>query len=295
MVLQLRRNLNSTRQGLHFILMPESSKQQNPSPLVEVNNLGFSRGSRVIYEQISLTIPRGKVTAIMGPSGIGKTTLLKLIGGQLTPDHGQVLFDGQDIHKLSRHELFEARKRMSMLFQSGALFTDMNVFDNVAFALREHSGLPEAIIRRIVLMKLEAVGLRGAAQLMPSELSGGMQRRAALARAIALEPEMVLYDEPFAGQDPISMGVLVKLIKELSDALNLTSVVVSHDVGEVLSIADYVYVIADKRIIAHGTPAELKQADNPQLRQFIDGMPDGPVPFHYPAQDYQKELLGELD
>lgn len=275
--------------------MPESSKQQNPSPLVEVNNLGFSRGSRVIYEQISLTIPRGKVTAIMGPSGIGKTTLLKLIGGQLTPDHGQVLFDGQDIHKLSRHELFEARKRMSMLFQSGALFTDMNVFDNVAFALREHSGLPEAIICRIVLMKLEAVGLRGAAQLMPSELSGGMQRRAALARAIALEPEMVLYDEPFAGQDPISMGVLVKLIKELSDALSLTSVVVSHDVSEVLSIADYVYVIADKRIIAQGTPAELKQADNPQLRQFIDGMPDGPVPFHYPAQDYQKELLGELD
>ncbi|MGG7092102.1 phospholipid ABC transporter ATP-binding protein MlaF [Shewanella indica] len=275
--------------------MPESSKQQNPSPLVEVNNLGFSRGSRVIFEQISLTIPRGKVTAIMGPSGIGKTTLLKLIGGQLTPDHGEVLFDGQDLHKLSRHELFEARKRMSMLFQSGALFTDMNVFDNVAFALREHSGLPEAIIRRIVLMKLEAVGLRGAAQLMPSELSGGMQRRAALARAIALEPEMVLYDEPFAGQDPISMGVLVKLIKELSDALSLTSVVVSHDVGEVLSIADYVYVIADKRIIAHGTPAELKQADNPQLRQFIDGMPDGPVPFHYPAQDYQKELLGELD
>ncbi|MFV7759210.1 phospholipid ABC transporter ATP-binding protein MlaF [Shewanella algae] len=275
--------------------MPESSKQQNPSPLVEVNNLGFSRGSRVIYEQISLTIPRGKVTAIMGPSGIGKTTLLKLIGGQLTPDNGQVLFDGQDIHKLSRHELFGARKRMSMLFQSGALFTDMNVFDNVAFALREHSGLPEAIIRRIVLMKLEAVGLRGAAQLMPSELSGGMQRRAALARAIALEPEMVLYDEPFAGQDPISMGVLVKLIKELSDALSLTSVVVSHDVSEVLSIADYVYVIADKRIIAQGTPAELKQADNPQLRQFIDGMPDGPVPFHYPAQDYQKELLGELD
>lgn len=275
--------------------MPESNKQQNPSPLVEVNNLGFSRGSRVIFEQVSLTIPRGKVTAIMGPSGIGKTTLLKLIGGQLTPDHGEVLFDGQDLHKLSRHELFEARKRMSMLFQSGALFTDMNVFDNVAFALREHSGLPEAIIRRIVLMKLEAVGLRGAAQLMPSELSGGMQRRAALARAIALEPEMVLYDEPFAGQDPISMGVLVKLIKELSDALNLTSVVVSHDVGEVLSIADYVYVIADKRIIAHGTSAELKQADNPQLRQFIDGMPDGPVPFHYPAQDYQKELLGELD
>ncbi|QSX34107.1 phospholipid ABC transporter ATP-binding protein MlaF [Shewanella avicenniae] len=265
---------------------------QEQTTLVEVNNLRFSRGSRVIYDDISLKIPRGKVTAIMGPSGIGKTTLLKLIAGQLTPDKGEVLFDGQNIHKLSRNGLFEARKRMSMLFQSGALFTDMNVFDNVAFALREHSELPEAIIRRIVLMKLQAVGLRGAAQLMPSELSGGMQRRAALARAIALEPEMVLYDEPFAGQDPISMGVLVKLIKDLSDALSLTSVVVSHDVTEVLSIADYVYVIAEKRIIAHGTPAQLHQSDNPQLRQFIDGEPDGPVPFHFPAQAYKEELLG---
>ena len=265
---------------------------QEQTTLVEVNNLRFSRGSRVIYEDISLKIPRGKVTAIMGPSGIGKTTLLKLIGGQLYPDKGKVLFDGQNIHKLSRGALFEARKRMSMLFQSGALFTDMNVFDNVAFALREHSGLPEDIIRRIVLMKLEAVGLRGAAQLMPTELSGGMQRRAALARAIALEPEMVMYDEPFTGQDPISMGVLVKLIKELSEALSLTSVVVSHDVAEVLSIADYVYVIAEQKIIAHGTPEELRQTDNPQLRQFIDGEPDGPVPFHFPAQAYKKELLG---
>ncbi|MGL5469768.1 MAG: ATP-binding cassette domain-containing protein, partial [Shewanella sp.] len=218
---------------------------QEQTPLVEIRHLGFSRGQRVIYEDISLSIPRGKVTAIMGPSGIGKTTLLKLIGGQLTPDSGQVLFDGQDVHGASRSQLFELRKRMSMLFQSGALFTDINVFDNVAFALREHSGLPEEIIRTIVLMKLEAVGLRGAAQMMPSELSGGMQRRAALARAIALEPEMVMYDEPFAGQDPISMGVLVKLIRELSDALNLTSVVVSHDVDEVLGIADYVYVVAD--------------------------------------------------
>ncbi|MBT1443901.1 phospholipid ABC transporter ATP-binding protein MlaF [Shewanella sp. JM162201] len=263
--------------------------------LVEIRNLGFSRGERVIYEDISLAIPRGKVTAIMGPSGIGKTTLLKLIAGQLTPDHGEVLFDGVDIHKVSRSELFELRKRMSMLFQSGALFTDINVFDNVAFALREHSGLDEAIIRRIVLMKLEAVGLRGAAQLMPSELSGGMQRRAALARAIALEPEMVMYDEPFAGQDPISMGVLVKLIRELSDALSLTSVVVSHDVGEVLGIADYVYVIADKKIIAEGTPAELKASDDARLRQFIGGEPDGPVPFHYPAADYQKELVGGVN
>ncbi|QSX36704.1 phospholipid ABC transporter ATP-binding protein MlaF [Shewanella sedimentimangrovi] len=265
---------------------------QTASTLVEIRNLGFSRGERIIYDDISLSIPRGKVTAIMGPSGIGKTTLLKLIGGQLTPDQGQVLFDGVDVHQASRSELFELRKRMSMLFQSGALFTDMNVFDNTAFPLREHSGLPESIIRRIVLMKLEAVGLRGAAFLMPNELSGGMQRRAALARAIALEPEMVMYDEPFAGQDPISMGVLVKLIRELSDALNLTSVVVSHDVDEVLGIADYVYVIADRKIIAHGTPAELKQADNPQLKQFIGGEPDGPVPFHYPAADYKKELLG---
>nr|WP_248674471.1 ATP-binding cassette domain-containing protein [Shewanella colwelliana] len=264
-------------------------------PLVEVNNLGFSRGKHVIYEDVSLSIPRGKVTAIMGPSGIGKTTLLKLIGGQLVPDAGWVKVDGVNVHQCNRTELYALRKRMSMLFQSGALFTDMNVFDNVAFALREHSGLPEPIIKRIVLMKLEAVGLRGAAQMMPSELSGGMQRRAALARAIALEPELVLYDEPFAGQDPISMGVLVKLIRDLSDALNLTSVVVSHDVQEVLGIADYVYVLADKRVIAHGTPAELRLADNPKLKQFIGGEPDGPVPFHFPAQDYQKEMLGERD
>lgn len=271
--------------------MTQSMTPQSLTPLVEVRNLGFSHGSRVIYDDISLTIPKGKVTAIMGPSGIGKTTLLKLIGGQLEPTHGQVLFDGHDIHNVGRSELFQLRKRMSMLFQSGALFTDINVFDNVAFALREHSGLPEAIIRNIVLMKLEAVGLRGAAQMMPNELSGGMQRRAALARAIALEPEMVMYDEPFAGQDPISMGVLVKLIRDLSDSLSLTSVVVSHDVTEVLSIADYVYVIADKKVIAKGSPAELRQAANPQLKQFIGGEPDGPVPFHYPAEDYLKELL----
>lgn len=262
-----------------------------PLPLVEIRNLEFKHGSRVIYDDISLTIPRGKVTAIMGPSGIGKTTLLKLIGGQLTPSKGQVLFDGIDVHGASRSQLFELRKRMSMLFQSGALFTDINVFDNVAFALREHSELPENIIRKIVLMKLEAVGLRGAAQLMPNELSGGMQRRAALARAIALEPEMVMYDEPFAGQDPISMGVLVKLIRDLSDSLSLTSVVVSHDVDEVLGIADYVYVIADRKVIAKGSPAELRQANTPQLKQFIGGEPDGPVPFHYPAPDYKEELL----
>lgn len=279
----------------HQSLSHDTESSTETRPLVEVSHLGFSRGSHVIYDDVSLSIPRGKVTAIMGPSGIGKTTLLKLIGGQLRPDTGEVKVDGIDVHKCNRSELFDLRKRMSMLFQSGALFTDMNVFDNVAFALREHSDLPEEIIRRIVLMKLEAVGLRGAAQMMPSELSGGMQRRAALARAIALEPELVLYDEPFAGQDPISMGVLVKLIRELGDALSLTSVVVSHDVQEVLGIADYVYVLADKKVIAHGTPAELKAADNPKLNQFIGGQPDGPVPFHFPAQDYQKEMLGERD
>lgn len=261
--------------------------------LVEIRNLSFSRGEHLIFDDISLCIPRGRVTAIMGPSGIGKTTLLKLIGGQLTPSHGSVLFDGHNVHQCGREQLFNLRKRMSMLFQSGALFTDMNVFDNVAFALREHSGLSESIIGRIVLMKLEAVGLRGAAKMMPTELSGGMQRRVALARAIALEPDMVMYDEPFAGQDPVSMGVLVKLIRELSDALQLTSIVISHDVQEVLGIADYVYVMADKRIIAQGTPAELKCADNSQLKQFIDGEPDGPVPFHFPADSYAQALLDE--
>ncbi len=275
--------------------MSNEQVNEQVKPLVEIKNLSFSRGSRIIYDNISLSIPKGKVTAIMGPSGIGKTTLLKLIGGQLQPDSGCIMVDGIDVHQCNRSELFELRKRMSMLFQSGALFTDMNVLDNVAFALREHSGLPEQIIKRIALMKLEAVGLRGAANMMPNELSGGMQRRAALARAIALEPELILYDEPFAGQDPISMGVLVKLIRELSDALRLTSVVVSHDVQEVLSIADYVYVLADKRVIAEGSPAELKVMDNPKLKQFIGGEPDGPVPFHFPAQDYQKEMLGELD
>lgn len=287
-------HLRSRMAAISSNIMSETSTVLQ-NPLVEIKHLGFSRGEKVIYDDISLTIPKGKVTAIMGPSGIGKTTLLKLIGAQLTPDSGEVLFDGLNMHQLSRTELYQVRKRMSMLFQSGALFTDMNVFDNVAFALREHSGLPETIIRSIVLMKLQAVGLRGAAYMMPSELSGGMQRRAALARAIALEPEMVLYDEPFAGQDPISMGMLVKLIRELSDSLKLTSVVVSHDVKEVLGIADYVYVIADKKVIAEGTPEQLRKSDNPQLIQFINGAPDGPVPFHYPAVDYQQELLSESD
>jgi len=259
--------------------------------LIEIENLTFKRGERVIYNDISLSIPVGKVTGIMGPSGIGKTTLLRLIGGQIKPNSGKILFSGQDIPSLSRHDLYETRKRMSMLFQSGALFTDMSVFDNIAFPIREHSKLPENIIEKIVLMKLEAVGLRGARDLQPSELSGGMARRVALARAIALDPELILYDEPFAGQDPISMGVIVRLIRSLSDALGLTSVVVSHDVPEVMSIADYIYIIAEQKIIGHGTPEQIKKDESPLVKQFVQGRADGPVPFHYEAPNYQNELI----
>ena len=258
--------------------------------LIQIADLSFCHGERVLYDNSSLTIRRGKITAFMGPSGIGKTTLLRLIGGQLRPDSGKVLFDGIDVPTLPRQELYQLRKRMSMLFQSGALFTGLNVFDNVAFPLREHTTLPEELIRTLVLMKLECVGLRGAAQLMPSELSGGMARRAALARAIALDPELIMYDEPFAGQDPITMAVLVKLISQLNKTLGLTSVIVSHDVTEVLSIADYVYLIANRKIVAHGTPEQLRDEANPEVVQFVQGLPDGPVPFHYPASDYLQEL-----
>ena len=259
--------------------------------LIEVKNLTFKRGSRVIYDNLNLQVQKGKITAIMGPSGIGKTTLLKLIGGQLMPERGEILFDGQDICRLSNRELYEVRKRMGMLFQSGALFTDISTFDNVAFSIREHTRLPESLIRQIVLMKLEAVGLRGAAELMPSELSGGMARRAALARAIALDPDLIMFDEPFTGQDPISMGVIVSLIKRLNEALNLTSIVVSHDVQEVLSIADYAYIIADKHVIAEGTSEQLLQSQDPQVVQFLNGEADGPVKFQYPAGNYVEELF----
>ncbi|MGQ0285659.1 phospholipid ABC transporter ATP-binding protein MlaF [Pasteurellaceae bacterium 22721_9_1] len=259
--------------------------------LVEVKNLTFKRGERTIYNNLNLRFEKGKITAIMGPSGIGKTTLLKLIGGQLHPDQGEIFFDGQDICKMSNAELYKIRQRMGMLFQSGALFTDISTFDNVAFPIREHTNLPEALIRKIVLMKLEAVGLRGAAELMPSELSGGMARRAALARTIALDPDLIMYDEPFTGQDPISMGVIISLIKRLNEALNLTSIVVSHDVQEVLSIADYAYIIADKRVIAEGTPKDLLQSQDPQVVQFIKGEEDGPVRFHFPAGDYVEEMF----
>ena len=268
--------------------MTNSNPEAN---LVEIENLTFKRGERVIYDAISLSIPKGKVTAIMGPSGIGKTTLLRLIGGQIKPESGNILFAGKNIPLLSRSDLYEVRKDMSMLFQSGALFTEMSVYDNIAFPIREHTQLSEEIIEKIVLMKLEAVGLLGARHLQPSELSGGMARRVALARAIALDPELILYDEPFAGQDPISMGVIVRLIRSLSDALGLTSIVVSHDVPEVMSIADYIYIVAEKKIIGHGTPEQIRQDSSPLVQQFIQGEADGAVPFHYEAPAYSDELI----
>lgn len=270
--------------------MPEPASDE--SVLVRIRGLGFQRGPRTIFDGVDLDIPRGKITAILGPSGSGKTTLLQLIAGQLRPAVGTVQVDGHNVHALNRKELYRLRKRMSMLFQSGALFTDLTVFENVAFPLREHTRLPEPLIRLLVLMKLEAVGLRGARDLTPSELSGGMSRRVALARAIALDPMMIMYDEPFSGQDPISMGVLVKLIRLLNDALGLTSVIVSHDVAETASIADNMYLIADARVIEHGPPSQLLGSDSAWTRQFMRAEPDGPVPFHYPAATYADDLLG---
>jgi phospholipid/cholesterol/gamma-HCH transport system ATP-binding protein len=269
--------------------MDNSNAPQNT--LVSVRDLTFSRGNNKIFDDISLDFERGKITAIMGPSGTGKTTLLKLIGGQLYPEKGTVTVDGQNVHQLRRKELYELRKRMGMLFQSGALLTDMNVYDNVAFPLREHTHLTESMIRSLVLMKLQAVGLRGAHQLMPNELSGGMARRVALARAIALDPMMILYDEPFTGQDPISMGVLVLLIKALNETLGLTSIIVSHDVEETAKIADYIYVIANGKVVDHGTPAQIEQSSSEWVQQFMKGAADGPVHFHYPAKDYVDDLL----
>lgn len=260
--------------------------------MIDIKSMSFSRGSRQIFDQLTLQIPRGKVTAIMGPSGTGKTTLLKLIAGQLTPDMGQIVVDGLSVHQLARTELFRLRQRMGMLFQSGALLTDLSVFENIALPLREHTELPEFAIRALVLMKLEAVGLRGASELMPAELSGGMSRRVALARAIALDPQMIFYDEPFAGQDPIGMGVLVRLIRSLNDAMGLTSVVVTHDVDEVLSIADHAIVLSGGKVVLSGSVASLRESDDPWVHQFIHGQADGPVAFHYPALDYKQQLLG---
>jgi phospholipid/cholesterol/gamma-HCH transport system ATP-binding protein len=259
--------------------------------LVLVQNLTFLRSGRTIFDNISLTIPRGKITAIMGPSGTGKTTLLKLIGGQLRPHQGQVMVDEQNVHTLRRDDLYTLRKQMGMLFQSGALLTDMSVYENVAFPLREHTDLGESMIRTLVLMKLEAVGLRGARDLMPNELSGGMARRVALARAIALDPKMIMYDEPFTGQDPISMGAIVKLIKALNTTLKLTSIIVSHDVHETAAIADYIYVLSQGKIVGAGTPKEIENSPSDWVQQFMKGAADGPVHFHYPAKDYVADLL----
>jgi len=255
--------------------------------------MSFSRGSRKIFDNISLDIPRGKVTAIMGPSGTGKTTLLKLIGGQLKPDQGSICMDGNNVHELSRKDLYRLRKRMGMLFQSGALLTDINVFDNIAYPIREHTDLDESMIRSLVLMKLNAVGLRGARDLMPSELSGGMARRVAMARAIALDPVMVMYDEPFTGQDPISMGVLVNLIRSMNQSLHLSSIVVSHDVPETMSISDHIYLLSGGKIVAEGAPDALTNSDDPWTQQFIAGQPDGPVPFHFEAEPVMQDLLQE--
>ncbi|WP_122899860.1 ABC transporter ATP-binding protein [Acinetobacter sp. B51(2017)] len=254
--------------------------------LIEVKDLSFKRGDRIIYDNISLNIRRGQITAIMGPSGTGKTTLLRLIGGQLTPDQGQVRLDGADIASMSRQQLFQARARMGMLFQSGALFTDMSVYENVAFPIRAHTKLPEHLIAELVALKLESVGLRGTEQLMPAELSGGMNRRVALARAIALDPELIMYDEPFAGQDPIVMGVLTRLIRSLRDALDLTTIIVSHDVAETLSIADYIYVVAEGKVQGEGTPEQLKAHASPFVRQFLTGSVEGPVEYQFSHQPY---------
>ncbi len=269
----------------------EHNKQSQTDNLVEIRGMSFYRSTRAIFNNIDITIPRGKVVGILGPSGTGKTTLLRLIGHQLQPDSGTIRVDGQNLAALSRDQLFIQRRKMGMLFQSGALFTDLSVFENVAFPLRIHTRLSEPMIRDIVLLKLQAVGLRGAASLMPSELSGGMSRRVALARAIALDPQMVMYDEPFVGQDPIAMGVLVSLIGKLNKALGITSIIVSHDVHETASVADLLYLLADGEVISTGTPTEMLNSSDPRVRQFMQGQPDGPVPFHYPADNYLDQLL----
>ena len=260
------------------------------SPLVELHNLTFGYGDRVILDNISLQIPRGKVTALMGASGGGKTTVLRLIGGQYRAQQGQLLFDGDDVTPMNQTQLYAARRRMGMLFQFGALFADLDVFDNVAFPLREHTNLSEELIRDIVLMKLNAVGLRGARDLRPSDLSGGMARRVALARAIALDPELVMYDEPFAGLDPISLGTAARLIRQLNDTMGLTSVFVSHDLEETFAIADQVIILANGKVAMAGTPDEVKQSTDPLVHQYVNALPDGPVRFHYPGPSVAEDF-----
>ena len=280
--------------GQLFVSMNTTSPfNTNPEALVELRDIRFGYGERLILDGITLTVPRGKVTALMGASGGGKTTVLRLIGGQYRAQAGSLTFDGQEVGALDPTGLYAARRRMGMLFQFGALFTDLSVFDNVAFPLREHTDLSESMIRDIVLMKLEAVGLRGARDLMPSEVSGGMARRVALARAMALDPELIMYDEPFAGLDPISLGTAARLIRQLNDTLGLTSIIVSHDLDETFHIADQVIVLANGKIAAQGTPDEVRHSTDPLVKQFVTAAPDGPVRFHYPgpsvAQDFGVE------
>jgi phospholipid/cholesterol/gamma-HCH transport system ATP-binding protein len=280
--------------------MAQSTPTQSEVPaapatdnLVEIRDVHYSVSNRSIFSGLTMSIPRGRITAVMGPSGTGKTTLLRLMTGQIRPDSGQILFDGVDVSTLSRTDLYAMRMRMGMLFQNGALLTDMDVFENVAFPLREHTDLPDALIRNIVLTKLQAVGLRGAAQLMSSELSGGMARRVALARAMATDPEILIYDEPFTGLDPISMGMIVRLVRQMNYALGITSIVVSHDVDELAILADASYIIAGGKVAAAGTFVELKDHGSEIVNQFMHGLADGPVPFHYPAPDYYEQLLAD--
>ena len=262
-----------------------------PTPYVEINGLDFAYGERQILSGISMRLPKGKLTAIMGGSGCGKTTLLRLMGGQIQPTRGSLKVAGQEVSQLNERDLYQMRRRMGMLFQFGALFTDLSVYDNVAFPLREHTKLPESAIRDLVLLKLEAVGLRGASNLMPAELSGGMARRVALARSVALDPELILFDEPFTGLDPISLSLIATLIRRLTDALGATAVMVTHDVHESLAVVDYVYFMSAGRVVGSGTPDEIKVSADPYVYQFVHAQPDGPVHFHYPAVSLDEDLL----
>lgn len=269
------------------------SQSAPAEPVVDVRGVSYVIDGRAIFEGLTLRALRGEITAVMGPSGTGKTTLLRLIMGALRPTAGQVTVFGEDVPSLDRAGLFALRRRVGMLFQNGALMSDLNVFENVAFPLRAHTRLPEPLLRRLVLMKLQAVGLRGAAELTPAELSGGMARRVALARAIVMDPELLIYDEPFVGLDPISLGVIVRLIQSLNATLGITSIVVTHDVEEISRIAHESYLLAGGKVAAAGRPAELRAADTPVVNQFMKGLPDGPVPFHMPAPDYREQLLGK--
>ena len=272
---------------LCFALMASESEN-----LIEITDLCFSRGARQVFNGLNINIKRGQITAIMGPSGTGKTTLLRLITRQLIPDSGTIIVDGVDISTLNEAAIYELRRRFGMLFQNGALLTDISVFENVAFPLREHTNLSNQLIRHVVLTKLHAVGLRGAADMMPSQLSGGMARRVALARAIVMDPEFLIYDEPFVGLDPISMGVIVRLVRKMNDALDISSILVSHDVDEIATVADCSYLISDGKVAASGSPEELQKASSALVQQFMHGMADGPVAFHFDAPDYTEQLLG---